>query len=160
MKNCKNKECPNVNPQPLNNFFNDSGFKSGKMAICKTCKQAKTLVWREKNRPAYNALAVKWRDKNPEKQHATDIKRLYGLSIERYNEMLTEQACGCKICGKQHDPSLKRGRLYVDHCHITGEIRGLLCGGCNSAIGYFNDDVSLLEKAITYINNSKKLKIA
>lgn len=156
MKNCKNKDCAQVNPQPLENFFKDKGLKDGHSNTCKICKNAKTIAWREKNPKQYNKLAKQWRDRNPEKQHATDIKRLYGLSIERYNEMLTKQACGCKICGKQHDPSLKRGRLYVDHCHITGEIRGLLCGGCNSAIGYFKDDVSLLEKAIAYINNSKK----
>lgn len=124
------------------------------MSICKICKQAKTLAWRAENRPAYNALAVKWRDKNPDKQHATDIKRLYGLSIEDYNKMLTAQACKCKICGKQHDPSAKRGRLYVDHCHTTGQVRGLLCGACNSAIGYFKDDITLLQKAIDYIKKT------
>lgn len=74
--------------------------------------------------------------------------------------MLTAQACGCKICGKQHDSSKKRGRLYVDHCHLTGEVRGLLCGACNSAIGYFEDNTGLLEKAIAYLNLSKIKKSA
>lgn len=156
MKNCKNKQCVELNSQPLENFFNDKGFKSGKMAICKTCKQAKTYAWRKKNPAVYNALAVKWRDKNPDKQHATDIKRVYGLSIERYNEMLTKQECRCKICGKSHDSSIKRGRLYVDHCHETEEVRGLLCSGCNSGIGYFSDNVELLEKAINYLKAFNK----
>lgn len=147
-KDCKTEK-------PLDEYFNDKGFKSGKMAICKACKQAKTLAWRKDNKPKYNALAVRWRDKNPEKQHATDIKRIYGLSIERYNEMLTEQACKCKICGKQHDPSIKRGRLYVDHDHQTGEVRGLLCGACNSAIGYFQDKTEVLYKAIDYLKKAK-----
>lgn len=168
MKNCKNKECPNVNPQSLDNFFNDKGFKSGKMAICKTCKQAKTYAWRAKNPEVYNALAAQWRDKNPDKHHANEVMRNYGIPIEKYNALLTKQQCKCAICGKQHDPSKKRGRLYVDHCHKgpkarSGQetrVRGLLCSACNSALGYFNDDVSLLEKAIVYINNSKKLKIA
>jgi hypothetical protein len=152
MKTCRNKECSETNPQPLDNFFNDKSFSSGKMAICKTCKQAKTMAWRKDNKATYNALAVKWRDKNPERQHATDIKRNYGLSIEDYNRMLTEQACKCKICGKDHDPSIKRGRPYVDHDHATGQVRGLLCGACNSAIGYFEDKTELLESAIKYLN--------
>lgn len=161
MKNCKNKNCTQTNPQPLDNFFNDKGFKSGKMAICKTCKQAKTYEWREKNPQVYNALAVKWRDKNPEKQHATDIKRTYGLSIERYNQLLSDQQCKCAICNKQHDPSLKRGRLYVDHCHKTSKtkksskVRGLLCSACNSALGYFKDDIEVIEKAIDYLKKHK-----
>jgi len=120
----------------LLDFYKDKAMKDGHSSICKSCKTESVYKWRKENKPKYNALAVKWRDKNPGKQHATDIKRIYGLSIERYNEMLTEQSCNCKICGKSHDPTLKRGRLYVDHCHKTGEIRGLLCGSCNSAIGY------------------------
>lgn len=161
-KTCKNKDCSQVNPQPLDNFFNDKSFKSGKMAICKTCKQTKTYAWRAKNPEIYNALAVKWRDKNPDKNHATEIKRSYGLAIEDYNKLLAEQICKCAICGKQHDPSLKRGRLYVDHCHKTSKardgkakVRGLLCSACNSAIGYFEDNVETLEKAIAYLNKHK-----
>lgn len=155
MKTCKNKNCEQVNPQPLSKFYNDKGHKDGKMAICKHCKSKKVYEWRAKNPQIYNALAVSWRQKNPEKQHATDIKRIYGLSIEKYNEMLTIQSCKCAICEKQHDPSVKRGRLYVDHCHKSGETRALLCGACNSAIGYFKDDIELLKKAIAYINKYK-----
>lgn len=162
MKNCKNPNCPETNPQPLDNFFNDKGFKSGKMAICKTCKQAKTYAWRAKNPQVYNALAVKWRDENPEKHHANEVRRNYGISIERYNELLTEQACKCAICHKPHDPTIKRGRLYVDHCHKgpkvrSGQktnVRGLLCSACNSALGYFEDKPELLQKAIDYIKNT------
>lgn len=151
MKTCKNKDCTQINPQPLDKFFNDKGFKDGKMSICKVCKQAKTYAWRAKNPTIYNKFAKLWRDKNPDKQHATDIKRLYGLPIEEYNRMLTEQACKCKICGKPHDPSKKRGRLYVDHVEGTKIIRGLLCGACNSAIGYLKHDIKLLEAAIEYL---------
>lgn len=151
MKNCKNANCTQVNPQPLDNFFNDKGFKSGKMAICKTCKQAKTYAWREQNRPVYNALAVRWRDKNPDKQHATDIKRHYGLSIEDYNKMLVSQNCKCALCNTQHDPFKKRGRLYVDHCHKTGKVRALLCSAHNSMLGYAQDDIDILLSAIEYL---------
>jgi hypothetical protein len=159
MKKCK--KC--LETKPLTDFFNDKGFKSGKMAICKTCKQAKTYAWRKENPQKYNALAIKWRDKNPDKQHATEIKRAYGISIEEYNQLLIKQECKCAICDKQHDPSAKRGRLYVDHNHkgpkarsgVKTEIRGLLCNACNSAIGYFKDDVELLQKAIDYLKKTK-----
>jgi hypothetical protein len=121
-KTCKNLDCPETNPQSLDNFFNDKGFKSGKMATCKTCKQAKTMKWRETNKPIYNDYMKEWRAKNPD---------------------------------KQHDPSKKRGRLYVDHDHSNGKVRGLLRGHCNSAIGYFDDQQELLLKAIEYLKGSK-----
>lgn len=152
MKECN--KCKTV--KPLNDFFNDKANKTdGKYSICKKCKHAGTYAWRAKNKKKYNALAVSWRDRNPDKQHATDIKRHYGITIEDYNKMLTEQNNGCKICDKKHNPSIKRGRLYVDHDHATGKVRGLLCGGCNSAIGYFMDSIDLLQKAIEYIKTSK-----
>lgn len=139
--------------KPHSEYYRDSGKGRKIRCRCKACCNADVAGWREKNRSEYNNYAAAWRAKNPERQHATDIKRHYKLSIDQYNEMLTAQACGCKICGKQHDPSLKRGRLYVDHCHDTGDVRGLLCGACNSAIGYFNHDVEIMRKAITYINS-------
>lgn len=156
MKTCKNKNCTETNPQPLDNFFNDKGFKSGKMAICKTCKQAKTYEWRKKNPEVYNGRAAEWRKANPDKQHATEIKRNYGLTIENYNKMLVEQNFGCKICGKKHDSFKKRGRLYVDRIKGTKTVRGLLCSACNSGIGYLNHDVELLQKAIEYLKRFPK----
>jgi len=151
MKTCKNPNCTQVNPQSLDKFYNDKGFKDGKMAICKICKSEKVYAWRKKNPQIYNALAVSWRQKNPDKQHATDIKRNYGLSIEEYNKMLVAQNMTCAICNRQHDPSKKRGRLYVDHCHKTGKVRALLCSAHNSMLGYAEDDVETLQKAIEYL---------
>lgn len=45
--------------------------------------------------------------------------------------------------------------LGVDHCHITGKVRGLLCMKCNSAIGFFNDDINLLQLAIKYLKEGE-----
>jgi hypothetical protein len=132
-------------------FYKDKGCIGGLRPSCKACKDSKTAEWRVNNRPKYNADAVKWRDLNPERQHATDIKRHYGITGDDYARMLVEQDNKCKICPKEHNPSIKRGRLYVDHNHKTGEVRGLLCGACNSAIGYFEDCPDRLQAAIEYL---------
>lgn len=146
------KECSKCKQvKPVLDFFKDKGFKDGYYSRCKKCKTDSTYEWRKNNPKVYNALAVKWRDKNPDKQHATDIKRHYGITATDYNKMLEEQNNGCKICSKQHNKAVKRGRLYVDHCHMTGKVRGLLCGACNSALGYFDDDTDTMEKAIDYL---------
>lgn len=142
--------------KPISEFFKSGKYKSGKLKIrgdCKSCCNKNTEQWRIKNRSHYNNYAAFWRSKNPDRQHATDIKRRYKLPIEEYNKILVAQNCQCIICGKQHDTSLKRGRLYVDHCHKTKKVRGLLCSACNSMIGHANDEISILEKAIAYLKS-------
>ena len=79
----------------------------------------------------------------------THLMRKYKLPIERYNQMLKEQDNKCKICS--YEFGQKQGDIYVDHCHTTKEVRGLLCQGCNSGLGYFKDDTQSLANAIKYL---------
>jgi hypothetical protein len=44
--------------------------------------------------------------------------------------------------------------LNVDHNHETGQVRGLLCPKCNTAIGYLNDDPDLIQHAVNYLQDS------
>jgi hypothetical protein len=82
------------------------------------------------------------------------IRRLYGMSIDDYKRMWQAQGGVCAICKqtcKQH------ARLSVDHDHFTREVRGLLCGKCNSGIGMFKDDVELLTAAIQYLGGNEAI---
>ncbi len=79
-----------------------------------------------------------------------NLKRHYGITKERYGIMLIEQGGVCAICG---GPSNDRGSYHVDHDHRTGIVRGLLCGGCNSGLGFFKDDQSLMKIAIEYLSD-------
>ena len=63
--------------------------------------------------------------------------------------MLAEQEGCCAICGTE-DPG-KNGRFNVDHNHDTGEIRGLLCYGCNVGIGHLRDNPSICLAAAEYL---------
>lgn len=78
-----------------------------------------------------------------------NLKRMYGLTLEDYDQMFEQQNGVCAVCG-----GLATGgkRLVVDHCHITGKIRGLLCGNCNIGIGNMQDNVDILAQAIIYLN--------
>ena len=82
-----------------------------------------------------------------EKTRERQLKRLYGLTLLQYNQMLEKQYGRCKICGKTEE----RKSLHVDHDHETGRVRGLLCDDCNKALGFFHDDLALLYNAVDYL---------
>lgn len=67
-------------------------------------------------------------------QRQYSLKKLYGLTPEDFNRMFAEQEGRCAIC-KIHQSELK-SILYIDHCHETGKIRGLLCPTCNAGVGF------------------------
>src|SRR5882672_8763006 len=81
------------------------------------------------------------------------LKREYGIDEKTYLKMLEDQGGVCAICrGKQ---SRLRKRLDVDHNHVTGKVRGLLCSPCNTAIGIMREDETRLQSAIDYLKRTK-----
>lgn len=78
------------------------------------------------------------------------------MTLEDYNKMFQEQQGCCAICGR-HQSEMKRP-LNVDHNHLTGIVRKLLCVSCNVGLGLFktDDGTMLLEKAIKYIRDTEK----
>ena len=75
-------------------------------------------------------------------------KSRYGIEPEQYEAALDACNYTCQICGER-----SRGRLAIDHCHETGENRGLLCRSCNSAIGMLLHCEFRLENALEYLRN-------
>lgn len=75
--------------------------------------------------------------------------RDYNISPQQYEEMLKQQNNCCAIC-LRHKECFKRN-FSIDHCHLTGKVRGLLCISCNAAIGSLNDDPSIIKRALTYL---------
>lgn len=102
----------------------------------------------------------KWYYMNKMKAKGKLLKRKYGISLDEYEELFNSQYGICAICNRKETVNSNKGatvkKLAVDHCHKTGKIRGLLCHFCNTAIGAFQDDTDLLEKAISYIKKHKQ----
>lgn len=96
-----------------------------------------------------------YRKANIEKLRANDRRRRYGLTPEAYERLLTEQDGRCAICGTKSPGGRGLDVFKVDHDHATGTVRGLLCHGCNTAIGGFAEDVARMEKAIAYIERHR-----
>ena len=111
--------------------------------------------YRKKNEEKLKANNKKWREANKEKDVLTmfkaRLKRKYNLTIEEYDALLEAQNNSCKVCGTHATNNLK-GKLYVDHCHTTGKVRGMLCMKCNSALGLLNDDKELIQKLLDYLS--------
>jgi hypothetical protein len=82
------------------------------------------------------------------------FKRVYGISLEDYDVMFERQGGACAICKRTGVT------LCVDHCHLTGEVRGLLCIRCNSAIGFCSDDPAVLLAAAEYLQAGRDRKKA
>jgi hypothetical protein len=77
------------------------------------------------------------------------LKKTYGLTLLEQNAYVSAQDGKCAICRQELRPG-SHG-LCVDHCHGSGQIRGLLCNSCNLGIGYFKDNPVNLQRAIAYL---------
>jgi hypothetical protein len=82
------------------------------------------------------------------------LKRV-GITPAQYEEMWTLQGgkCANSACSEMRElwlPDQRKG-LAVDHDHVTKKVRGLLCRGCNTAIGHVYEDVNRLSGLIEYL---------
>lgn len=84
------------------------------------------------------------------------IVRTYNITADDYYSMLEKQNYKCAICNSDSNKNNSREKMFIDHCHETGKVRGLLCSNCNMALGLFNDDTETLNKAIAYLNHFKE----
>jgi len=85
--------------------------------------------------------------KNPAGERERHLVRKYGVSLERYAEMLKAQDGRCAVCRAP-----ERGVFNVDHDHATGRVRGLLCNSCNRMIGHSHDSPERLMAAARYLS--------
>jgi hypothetical protein len=86
--------------------------------------------------------------------HDKRVQQVYGLPPGGYAALLAAQGGVCAGCGPRTGRNGTAGRrLAVDHNHVTGEVRGLLCSTCNRAIGDFRDDPMTLFRLALYLIN-------
>lgn len=136
----KCRQCKTV--KPLSEFNRHGPSPEGRRLRCSRCTSMYQKLYRVQNP---SKVAARERSKN--------LRRYYGINPEEYDKLLTWSDGGCAICGA------KKGRadlrLYIDHDHTTGMVRGLLCNQCNQGLGNFRDDVRLLKIAIAYLEYFK-----
>lgn len=125
-------------------FFTGQPCKNGHIAerwkyngICVDCK-------REMDKTSNLKAGKKYR-----------VKKEYGLSLEQVEIMMVEQDSKCAIC---MDTFTTVHHTQIDHCHNTGNVRGLLCISCNWLLGKSKDNPALLRRAADYLERTKENK--
>ena len=112
---------------------------------CKECTVKRNL-------DHYHNLGGKAKQKK--RSFKNNLKK-YNITPEDYSILFTKQEGKCAIC--RSDKSFRKNityNLFVDHCHETGKVRGLLCHSCNTGLGHFRDNITNLKQAIEYLNEN------
>ncbi|HEY1814900.1 MAG TPA: endonuclease VII domain-containing protein [Kofleriaceae bacterium] len=114
--------------------------------------------WRAGNKKKISELGKRDRDQNPGRVRAAVLRRNFGITPLQLAAAVYFQLGRCAICRRDliFDKNLKV-RVHVDHDHRSGAFRGVLCVGCNSAIGKLKDDPAVLMRAADYVRNEGKL---
>lgn len=117
--------------------------------LCSYCHTYKSFDKFGKNRD--NKLKSRCKDCQTKynNQYHKDIFRFdrYGITKETFDQLLDNQDYTCAICKKQ----INERSSHIDHCHTTGNVRGILCEKCNKGLGQFDDNIEYLNNAIKYL---------
>ena len=113
--------------KPLEQFNRDSRRNDGRRGSCRECQKAA---------------------QDPQKKREYHLKATYGITLKEYDELLEKQGGCCAICSTD---TPQGGRFHVDHNHNNGEVRGLLCSNCNTALGLLQDNQLNLLNAVKYL---------
>ena len=130
------KVCTKCGEFKEHNQYYKSGERNGKQHIksyCKSCAIVKNKQYIEKN-------PYSW------------IAKRYNVSLDVAKFLYLRSMQSCDICGTLWDGT--KERLCIDHCHITGEVRGVLCKHCNHVLGHSKDSVQILKSAIEYLERN------
>jgi hypothetical protein len=146
---------------PLSAFYlrKDNGKPH---SACKACERAATKVWYDNNRDKAIAKYKAWRlenldtvrqyrRENREKHYRQEVSRKYGVSVAWLDKALADQGNKCACCGREFVSGDKQTTPHVDHCHKSGQVRGVLCNRCNSVLGLCEDSTELLSSLLGYL---------
>lgn len=116
--------------KPLIQFNKDKTKRFGRRYYCKDCQSERGKLYVV---PVHTS----------EFKRARYVMQTHGITLQEYDMMMSRS---CEICGEESS--------HLDHDHVTGKLRGVLCHKCNVGIGHFNDDPARLHVAAVYIEKS------
>lgn len=147
------RRCPDCQEtKPLDDFYSNphSTLRTKTSSHCKVCTRRRNREHRQRNAEAISEKRKAAR-RTPEgirKSKDRDLRRHYGISLVTLERMIRAQGGRCGICEEEFQSDK---HTHVDHCHITGVIRGILCSSCNLMLGHAKDDQRRLLAAAQYL---------
>lgn len=136
-------------------FINNNDTFIKEFLMRTTPEKRKATLSKYNNTPERKKIMKEYYEKNKDRHKDKMLMRNYGISLDEYKKMLSEQNGKCYICEKHH--SSQKKSLSVDHCHETGTVRKLLCSNCNTSLGLLKEDMNRIKKLINYIEENKIL---
>jgi ribosomal protein L37AE/L43A len=164
------KWCPKCEQLlPVGEFQNNKRAYDGLYDRCAKCNAKVAGVWydersqdeqwreRKNQRQVARRAASKGTEQTVRADKKYSLKHLYGITLEQFEAMLAAQRNRCAICERR----FAGGRdTHVDHDHVTGIVRGLLCTNCNNGLGRFRDDPATLRRAARYVERARGAPLA
>jgi len=145
-------------PKTVVNFKPPKATIQPHSKCCCYCKKTKQLDEFSLNNKRRDGHQTYCKSCGYEKQTEWYYQRKHGITIEERDALLASQSGICLICENPIAFKQNKGRgmntgeeAVLDHCHTSGEIRGVLCGHCNTGIGALRDNVRSLQNAIKYL---------
>jgi len=133
-KGHRESHCKNGHPfTPANTGTKSRGQRGGTFRYCKACARTKRLAWADYIKDYH-------------------LQRKYGLTQRERSELLISQDGLCAIC-------YERPAVSVDHDHETGRVRGMLCQGCNVALGILGDDEESIRRVLDYLTTPRLMEV-
>ena len=140
--------------KPTTEFSKNKRAADGLCAACKVCTRAASAVYYAANPDKRRATESNWRRKNKQKKWKQHLSYAYGMTLEEYQQRLTDQNNCCAICTRQFEGrGATRTGPCVDHCHVTGKVRKIICTRCNQLLGAVNDSIEILAAAVNYLKD-------
>lgn len=132
---------------------------AGPSKVCPGCEQDRLLADYCKDRRSPDGysrrcLACRRLEAAKADPRATKDRYLrwrFGIGLAEYEAMHAAQGGVCKVCGRPQQQTRRRAYLDVDHSHVTGRVRGLLCSECNRALGLLRDDPVSVANLLAYL---------
>lgn len=130
--------------------------KLGKNWVCVPCRAQymREHYQRRTDRDKILDRSRIWVSSNKDRIRDAKLRKMYGIGLPEYGEMLASQNGVCAICLKPETTIDRWGNvrnLCVDHNHVSGVVRGLLCVSCNMAIGKLGDSQETMRRAASYL---------
>lgn len=119
---------------------------------------ARTANWRTENKDHVRVYRRDYKDRDRRRDRERHFAKSYGITMDDYEAILAAQGAKCALCSISAESS-PRKRLFVDHCHETGRVRGLLCDGCNKSLGVIEKYRDKLSSMLEYADNAEANRI-